>query len=196
MAGKQAKILSERQQDEMMKFLNQTRYPCRNRIIFLLSVKAGLRAMEIAYLRWRNIIDADGLLSGVVIIEDSGSKGKRGGRSIPMHPMIRTELETYMRLLGTFTPNDRVIVSERKSRGVSPGYVTTMLWLWYRDVGFVGASSHSGRRTFITNAARKISDCGGSIRDVQHLAGHKSLNTTQRYIEGNEEAKRRLIDML
>ena len=172
MAGKQAKILSERQQDEMMKFLNQTRYPCRNRIIFLLSVKAGLRAMEIAYLRWRNIIVADGLLNGVVIIEDSGSKGKRGGRSIPMHPMIRTELETYMRLLGTFTPNDRVIVSERKSRGVSPGYVTTMLWLWYRDVGFVGASSHSGRRTFITNAARKISDCGGSIRDVQHVAGH------------------------
>jgi integrase len=71
-----------------------------------------------------------------------------------------------------------------------------MLWLWYRDVGFVGASSHSGRRTFITNAARKISNCGSSIRDVQNLAGHKSLNTTQRYIDGNEEAKRRLIQML
>ena len=110
--------------------------------------------------------------------------------------MIKSELETYVEMVGLFAPNDRVIVSERKSRGVSPGYVTTMLWLWYRDVGFVGASSHSGRRTFITNAARRISDCGGSIRDVQHLVGHKSLNTTQRYIDGNEEAKRRLIDML
>lgn len=196
MAGKQAKILSEYQQEQMLRFLERTRYPARNKLIFLLSVKAGLRAIEIAYLRWRNILSSDGIISGQIIVEDAGSKGKRGGRTIPMHPLIRAELDSYVELIGYIRPNDRVIVSERKTNGVSPGYVTTMLWLWYRDVGFVGASSHSGRRTFITNAARKISDCGGSIRDVQNLAGHKSLNTTQRYIDGNEEAKRRLIQML
>ena len=141
-------------------------------------------------------MSSDGIISAQIIVEDAGSKGKRGGRTIPMHPLIRAELDSYVELIGYIRLNDRVIVSERKTNGVSPGYVTTMLWLWYRDVGFVGASSHSGRRTFITNAARKISDCGGSIRDVQNLAGHKSLNTTQRYIDGNEEAKRRLIQML
>lgn len=196
MAGKQAKILNEEQQIIMLRFLERTRYPARNKLIFLLSVKAGLRAIEIAYLRWRNILSSDRSISGYIIIEDAGSKGKRGGRTIPMHPLIRSELDRYVEMIGSFEPNDRVIVSERKTRGVSPGYVTTMLWLWYRDAGFVGASSHSGRRTFITNAARKISDCGGSIRDVQHLAGHKSLNTTQRYIDGNEEAKLKLISML
>ena len=141
-------------------------------------------------------MSSDGIISAQIIVEDAGSKGKRGGRTIPMHPLIRAELDSYVELIGSIRLNDRVIVSERKTNGVSPGYVTTMLWLWYRDVGFVGASSHSGRRTFITNAARKISDCSGSIRDVQNLAGHKSLNTTQRYIDGNEEAKRRLIQML
>jgi len=67
---------------------------------------------------------------------------------------------------------------------------------WYRMLGFQGASSHSGRRTFITNAARRISTVGGSLRDVQLLAGHSALSTTQRYIEGSEEAKRRVVELL
>ena len=66
----------------------------------------------------------------------------------------------------------------------------------YRSLGFTGCSSHSGRRTFITNAARKISTVGGSLRDVQALAGHSSLTTTQRYIEVNAEAKRRVVEVV
>ena len=66
---------------------------------------------------------------------------------------------------------------------------------WYRDLGLIGCSSHSGRRTFITNAARKISTVGGSLRDVQHLAGHFSLQTTQRYIEGDSEARKRVVQL-
>ncbi len=65
-----------------------------------------------------------------------------------------------------------------------------------RALGFDGCSSHSGRRTFITRAARKASEAGGSLRDVQQLAGHASLQTTQCYVEGNTDAKRRLIAMI
>jgi integrase len=64
-----------------------------------------------------------------------------------------------------------------------------------RKLGFTGASSHSGRRTFITQAARKIIQCGGSLRDVQELAGHASLATTQLY-SGDAEAKRRVVALL
>ena len=67
---------------------------------------------------------------------------------------------------------------------------------WYKTVGLKGCSSHSGRRTFITNAARKISTVGGSLRDVQMLAGHKALSTTQRYIEGDVEAQKRVVDLV
>ena len=67
---------------------------------------------------------------------------------------------------------------------------------WYADLGFSGCSSHSGRRTFITNAARKISTVGGSLRDIQMLAGHSNLSTTQRYIESHAEAQRKIVELV
>ena len=48
----------------------------------------------------------------------------------------------------------------------------------------------------ITRAARKVSQVGGSLRDVQELAGHTSLAMTQRYIEGDTEAKRKLVALI
>ena len=63
-------------------------------------------------------------------------------------------------------------------------------------MGLYGCSSHSGRRTFITNAAKKISSVGGSLRDVQMLAGYSSLAVTQRYIEGDGEARVKLVNLL
>ena len=66
----------------------------------------------------------------------------------------------------------------------------------YRNLGFKGASSHSGRRTFITKVAKRCIEGGGSLRDFQQLAGHSSLTTTQRYIEGSSDAKRRVVDLI
>ena len=86
-------------------------------------------------------------------------------------------------------------MSERLD-GKSAQVIVNMFQRWYRDLGLVGCTSHSGRRTFITNAARKIATVGGSLRDVQHLAGHSSLQTTQRYIEGDSEARKRVVDLV
>jgi integrase/recombinase XerC len=92
-------------------------------------------------------------------------------------------------------PHRRVIYSER-DEGYSPAAVQMWFGRLYGRLGFVGASSHSGRRTFITQAARKIIQCGGSLRDVQELAGHASLATTQRYIQGSTEAKQRVVALV
>ena len=66
----------------------------------------------------------------------------------------------------------------------------------FRNIGLHGCSSHSGRRTFITRAARLVHKAGGSLRDVQLLAGHRSIQTTQWYIDGDTDVQRKLVAMI
>lgn len=197
--GKQAKILSDAQLRSVLRHLEDRggRYPERDRVMVLLSTKAGLRAKEIASLTWAMVTDADGALGDAIHLPNIASKGGqdgKGGRTIPLHPDLRAALH-ILKATRTNTASDRVVHSER-GRGYGPTAVAVWFHRVYRELGLEGASSHSGRRTFITRAARKITEAGGSLRDVQQLAGHTSLATTQRYIEGDSDAKRKVISLI
>jgi integrase len=167
------------------------RYPLRNRVILLLSVKAGLRAKEIAALTWDMLTDAEGSLGAAIYLRNEASKG-RSGRVIPLNRDLRKALQDLFLSRGA---SPHVITSERGQR-TSAGVIVNLFAGWYRMLGFNGCSSHSGRRTFITGAARKISIVGGSLRDVQMLAGHAALSMTQRYIEADVEAQRKVVDLI
>jgi integrase/recombinase XerD len=196
MQGKQAKILGPKQEAALLRHLETTRYPLRDTAMFLLSVKAGLRAKEIASLTWAMVTDAEGEVSDTLHLEDRATKGKKGGRSIPMHSQLRDALTALHEARAPeLEPCHPVIYSER-ARGLSDSAVQQWFHRMYSALGFAGCSSHSGRRTFITRAARKASEAGGSLRDVQQLAGHASLGMTQRYIEGDTDAKRKLVQMI
>jgi integrase len=194
--GKQAKIVSPTQERAILGYLATTRYPHRDRVMFLLSMKAGLRAKEMAALTWAMVTDAAGQVAEAIHLQNRASKGKSGGRTIPLHPDLQAALLTLQNAHGdTPRPEQAVLFSERGG-GLSPATVR----LWFHRLSTAlkmdGCSSHSGRRTFITRAARKVSQVGGSLRDVQELAGHTSLAMTQRYIEGDTEAKRKLVALL
>src|SRR3954449_2309250 len=193
MAGKQAKILTRQQVREALSRARRGRYAQRDRVMVLLSVKAGLRAGEIAKLRWSMLLDADGRLGHRIELHDSAAK-KRSGRTIPLHPELRRALLLLRRKTGD---DGAVIRSERGgARGMRPSSVVNWFCRLYADLGLRGCSSHSGRRTFVTNAARLVFKAGGSLRDVQQLAGHQSIEQTQAYIDGSVRAKRRLIDLI
>ena len=186
--AKQAKVLSKRQIALTAALVAQTRYPTRNHAIFLLSVKAGLRAKEIAELTWDMVTDAEGNLGTALHLRDEASKGA-SGRVIPLNKELRSALQVLHEQRST---SPYVITTER-SQHTSASAIVNLFATWYRAAGLQGCSSHSGRRTFITNAARTISTVGGSLRDVQMLAGHSALSTTQRYIEADAEAQRRVV---
>jgi integrase len=191
MSGKQAKTLSVRQLTIALHHAGKRRHPTRNRVIILLSVKAGLRAGEIAGLTWPMVLDAQGRIARHIELHDAAAKNA-SGRTIPMHPDLARALRQLKQL------NDGTGPVVRSERGCAMRASSVVNWFaqLYRVAGFEGCSSHSGRRTFITNAARLVGKAGGSLRDVQQLAGHRSIEHTQAYIEGDTNAQRRLVRML
>ena len=137
-------------------------------------------------------MDSEGTISDSINLHNEASKGNSGG-IIWLNKELKQALETYLK------PDDQpddFIIRTRTRKSTSPQVIVNMFYDWYGKMGFNGCSSHSGRRTFITNAARKISSVGGSIKDVQMLARHSSLNMTQRYIESDIEAQKKVVDMI
>src|ERR1700675_3276260 len=189
MAGKQAKLLTRQQVVLALRRARRGRYPRRDRVMILLSVRAGLRAGEIANLTWSMVLDANRRIGDRIELHDTAAK-KGSGRTIPLRRDLRRALQQLRRHTGT---EGAVIHSERGgSQGMRPGSVVNWFRGLYRELGLNGCSSHSGRRTFITNAARLVFKAGGSLRDVQQLAGHRAIEQTQAYIDGSAPAKRRL----
>jgi integrase len=191
MSGRRAKILSPADVNDLLTFASCTRHPLRNRVIVLLSAKAGLRAHEIASLTWDMVVGPTGQIGGVIELRDTAAK-KGSGRMIPMHRDLRCALENLRRVAAQ---SECVVTSER-GRAMTPSSIVVWFNRAFKNIGLQGCSSHSGRRTFVTRAARMVHKAGGSLRDVQLLAGHRSILTTQRYIDGDSDAQRKLVSMI
>jgi integrase len=191
MAGRQAKTLSGDDIKDLLVYASCTRHPLRNCVIVLLSAKAGLRAGEIANLTWDMLVKANGRIGGLIELCDHAAK-KCSGRSIPVHPAVAEALEAWRQVA---LSSEYVIASER---GGPMTALSIVVWFnrAFKNIGLKGCSSHSGRRTFVTRAARIVHKAGGSLRDVQLLAGHRSIETTQRYIDGDTDAQRKLVTLI
>lgn len=192
MSRQPAKVLRPADIRSALRAARNSRHPVRNRVMVLLSVRAGLRACEISALTWRMVLTPQGAIGNTIELPPSAAK-KGSGRRIPIHAELKAALHHLRKhaCLG----QEAVILSERGERMTAKSVVNWFARL-YDDIGLDGCSSHSGRRTFITTAARLVHKAGGSMRDVQQLAGHRSMKTTQAYIDGDTEAQRRLVRLL
>jgi integrase len=188
-----AKVLGEAELCRLLKTIDDTRHPSRNRTMILLSFHAGLRACEISGLTWPMVLSPSARLTGSLELAFGITKGGRP-RTIPTSDLLHTTLRTLHREAGR--PQLGPVIRSERGGPMTPRSVVNWFRQTYDDLGMAGCSSHSGRRTFITRAARLLPKINGSLRDVQELAGHRALSTTERYIQGDRGIHRKLVNLI
>ena len=192
---KQAKVISDEQFSLFINdLMSKSKHPERDCVIFMLSFKAGLRAQEIAGLKWSDVSLPNGDLNGEILeIPNNISKGGNG-RKIPMHEDIFEALKDYKKTFETVEMDDNIVKGE-KVNAMSPNNLQQYIRRTYIRYGLQGCSSHSGRRTLLTKMARNANQFDCSLVDVQNVAGHKFIDTTQDYLEPSDNLTKLLKAM-
>ena len=109
-----------------------------------------------------------------------------------MNKRLQREIRRYLESLPALPAPETALVPSQKGRRFSANTLCQLFGELYRKAGIDGATSHNGRRSFIT----KLAHSGISAKVIMELAGHKHLSTTQRYIEVNDEMKRAAVEVL
>lgn len=191
MAGK-AKTLTNEQFNRVLAYTAEhSRHPFRDCVVLLLSFRAGLRVAEIAGLNWIDVTDAFGDVRTSNLEVPKGIAKKGSGRTVPMHPELREALCLLKEEMGPERTRPRDPIVRAASRyasvcRVSPNSLQRYISRLYETMGLSGCTSHSGRRTFTTTAARIANKHGCSLKDVQRLVGHRFIDTTEGYIEPSD----------
>jgi integrase/recombinase XerD len=189
---KQAKLLTELDFKRLTAIIDSLRYPTRNHTAVALSFYAGLRAIEISAVRVGDVFDAYGKPKDTIYLSAAQTKGN-DSCTVFANKRLRQQLARYAaqhpkQLLKPAAP----LIFSAKGGGFSPQTIVNLFQRLYKLANIAGASSHSGRRQFVTNLA----DMGINMRVVQELARHRNLGTTQKYAEINDNKLRAAVELL
>ena len=187
---KQAKTLNERELQRLLDFVKTTKSAARNRAIILLTHLAGMRIGEVAAVRVCDVVASDGTVRDEINLTAAQTKGNRS-RSVLLNERVQGELAAYIRTVRVRDPKQALFNTQR-SAAFTANSLTQVVNGIYRNAGFDGASSHSGRRGFLTNLAEK----GVSVRVMMALAGHANMATTQRYIDLRPGVLRNAVELV
>ncbi|KAA0592929.1 integrase/recombinase XerD [Azospirillum lipoferum] len=188
---KQARVLTEQEQKRLLAVIAQGRHAARNRMAVTLSYLAGLRVGEIAALTWGDLLESNGAVRDQIRLSAEITKGGHS-RVVFVNDRLRKEIERYLGTLGGSVKAERPLLVTQKRTAFSANTLCQLMGQLYAQAGLDGATSHSGRRWFIT----KLAHSGVSPKVIMTLAGHKHLTTTQRYIEVNDELMRAAVEIL
>lgn len=188
----QAKTFTDQELDRPLSFIVTQPHAARNRAMMLMTFWADLRVGEVAQLRFGDVFDAACLVKSEIRLDPEITKGRQA-RTVFVSQKLREELNTFAKAHSTGAPDDALFPTQKNAnRGFTPNTCAQHFLTLCKRAGILNASSHSGRRTFITHLANK----GVSVRVLASLAGHRSITTTQRYIDVNDEMKRQAVELI
>lgn len=178
----QAKTLSEKELRMVLATIASRRHAARNRAMLLVSFFSGMRVGEIAALKIGDALAADGSIKDRVVLTADQTKGNHD-RIVMISDKLRKELSAYVKTLKHLDVERPLFYSQRTRSGFTANTLCQHFNAMYQSAGISGASSHSGRRSFITNLASN----GVGVRVLMQLAGHRNLSTTQLYIDVTDQ---------
>jgi integrase/recombinase XerD len=191
--SKQAKTLTQQELRRVLDYVATRKHSVRNRALLMTTHLSGMRVGEVASLRNSDVLDAEGNIRNEIRLSAEQTKGNEA-RVVFVSDKLRKELELYTRLMSVSNTNPALkffYSQKRTSDGFTANTLTQFFHYLYKRAGIDGASSHSGRRTFITNLATK----GVGVRVLMSLAGHRNISTTQAYIDVNDDMKRKAVEL-
>jgi integrase/recombinase XerD len=156
----------------------------------LLTHLCGLRVCELANLRVSDVVNENGKIRDLLYLDATQTKGSEV-RRVFVGKRAKSALKRYLQS-NTSVLQRTFLFNTQKSNRFNTNALTQLIKRLYERSGIRGASSHSGRRSFITNLANK----GVNVRVIAELASHKSIQTTQRYIEASETTLANAVDLL
>jgi integrase/recombinase XerD len=187
---RQAQTLNETQLRRVLQYCRSRRHPSRDQAIVQFSFYAGLRASEIAALKYSDVVDEQGAVREQFVLSAAQSKGGRT-RTVYLSQRMRKVLADYAAQL-VHSNLERALFGSQKGGAFSANTMCQLFLDIYKAVGLKDASSHSGRRTYITRLANK----GIGVRVLAELAGHAHISTTQRYIDVNADQMSAAVELL
>jgi integrase/recombinase XerD len=186
----QAATLSDAQMKRALRFCSTRKYVTRDTTILMFSLHTGLRAKELAALRIGDVYDRDGAVRSQFVLTAEQTKGART-RTVFVNKSLTAQLQLYAQWRNS-TDSTAPLFRSQKGTHFSANTMCQLFLNIYKQCGLTDASSHSGRRTFITRLANK----GVGVRVLAALAGHSSITTTQRYIDVNDAQLANAVELL
>jgi len=183
MAG-QARILSSKEISGIFKVLST-----RDRALFALGIYTGLRVGEIVSLRTAQLFSDAGNVRHILKVKRTKKKNTVFN-DIPIHPKLKKALSNYREDVESETC---LFPSETSASGhLTRAQAHNVLTAAFETLGLDDASTHSMRRTCLTNMSR----AGVPLRTIQEISGHASLSDLQAYLAVDPDDKRRAINLL
>ena len=186
----QAKTLTPAELDQVLAHITTRKFALRNRVMLLTGYWSGMRVGEIAGLKVSDVMNADGTVKAEIRLSAEQTKG-RHPRTVFISQKLQDELQGYLALRKPTNLKEPLFVTAGR-KGFSANVLTQHFFWLFKQADISGASSHTMRRSFITNLASK----GIGVRVLASLAGHRSIAVTQKYIDVNDDMKRNAVELI
>ena len=196
----QARTLTEKELKLLLLYIDTRKYAARDRTMVLMTYWAGMRIAEVAAIKISDVLASDGTIKLELHLTAAQTKGKRG-RTVTLAEKLRKEIQLYLqdrfftKQLVALHNTDEVnkpLFATQKREGFDGNTACYHFHMLYKGAGLDGASSHSGRRSFLTHLSAK----SVPLKVLMELAGHRQAQTTMRYINVTTDMKKAAVELL